>query len=329
MTMTHSRSHRLQRLQALTAISTEGVNALTPSVDQGTVGHTLHQLYKAQQAGYTAVKAVLPALETFLPLLVDRFAQGGRLIYLGAGTSGRLGVLDASEIPPTFGLAPHRVVGLIAGGPPALTSAVEGAEDNGPQGVADLQALPITPMDTVVGLSASGNAPYVVQGLTWAHQQGALTAGLTSNPNAALLNVVAHAFITPTGAEPITGSTRMNAGTAQKLVCNLITTGLLIRLGYTYGNTMVALTPSNHKLEQRAIQMVSALANVSFEQARETLCQTASCPSQWNVRAATLMAYQQISFAQACHQLESTQGRLTPWLDSSAEDFLAPNNPHL
>ena len=180
------RQQRLERLQAARTLPTEQVNPLTVSVDMLPLGESIAALYAAQQAGYAAVGSALPAIGNFLEALLPRFEAGGRLVYVGAGTSGRLGVLDASEIPPTFGLPADRVVGVIAGGEKALTTPVEGAEDNVDQAIQDMVALNLTPKDTVVGISASGNAPYVVAALHFAKQQGALTASVSSNADSKL-----------------------------------------------------------------------------------------------------------------------------------------------
>jgi N-acetylmuramic acid 6-phosphate etherase len=314
-TMSTLRQKRLARLQAAMALPTEQVNPMTVAVDTLPMGEAIAALYAAQQAGYAAVHSALPAISRFLEAMVPRFEAGGRLIYVGAGTSGRLGVLDASEIPPTFGLPAGRVLGLIAGGNQALTTSVEGAEDNTEQAIKDLAALNLTPNDTVVGISASGNAPYVVAALTFCKTKGALTASVSSNAGSKIEAVSDYAMITPTGAEPIAGSSRMNAGSAQKLVLNLISTGLMVALGRTYGNAMVALRPSNAKLEARAIRMVAALANVEEAEAREALQQTAITPEDWHVRAAILMLTRHVGFKEATEILIRPQGRLAPLLD--------------
>ena len=244
------------------------------------------------------------------------FEAGGRLIYVGAGTSGRLGVLDASESPPTFGLPANRVIGVIAGGETALTTSVEGAEDNAEQAIQDLEPLNLNRNDTVVGISASGNAPYVVAALRYAKQNGAFTASISSNAGSKIEAVSDHAMVTATGAEPIAGSSRMNAGTAQKLVLNLISTGLMVALGRTYGNVMVALRPSNQKLEARAIRMVAALTNVGETDAKQALQQTAPRSEDWHVRAAIVMLTHGVDVNEALDLLASSGGRLATLLDT-------------
>lgn len=313
--MSTLRQERLARLQAAMALPTEQVNPLTSAVDTMPMDEAIEALYAAQQAGYAAVQSALPVIGQLLEAMVTRFEAGGRLIYVGAGTSGRLGVLDASEIPPTFGLPAGRVLGVIAGGTTALSTSVEGAEDDAEQALKDMVALTITNNDTVVGVSASGNAPYVVAALTFSKAKGALTASLSSNKGSAMAAVSDYAIVTPTGAEPIAGSSRMNAGTAQKLVLNLISTGLMVAVGRTYGNAMVALRPSNTKLEARAIRMVAALANVEELEAKHALVETATSPEDWHVRAAIVMLTQHMELSDAIDLLATTQGRLAPLLD--------------
>ncbi|MDH4378951.1 MAG: N-acetylmuramic acid 6-phosphate etherase [Vampirovibrionales bacterium] len=314
--LSSERYHRLARLQAAMALPTEQINPLTAFVDVGSVGESVAQLYAAQQVGYTAVAKALPAISQLLEAMLPRFEAGGRLIYVGAGTSGRLGVLDASEISPTFGMPAGRVMGVIAGGEKALTTSVEGAEDDEEQAIENLTVLSLTPNDTVVGISASGNAPYVLAALRYAQQRGALTASVASNSGSKIEAVSDYPIVTPSGAEPIAGSSRMNAGTAQKLVLNLISTGLMVAMGRTYGNVMVALRPSNTKLETRAICMVSALANVEEPDAKNALQQTAPRPEDWHVRAAILMLTHHLGLTDAIELLATTQGRLAPLLDT-------------
>ncbi|MFE0254612.1 N-acetylmuramic acid 6-phosphate etherase [Streptomyces sp. NPDC059010] len=206
-----------------------------------------------------AVASRLPEISAAIDAIAERMARGGRLVYAGAGTAGRLGVLDASECPPTFNTEPDQVVGLIAGGPEAMVTSVEGAEDSGALARADLDALTLTPADTVVGISASGRTPYAIGAVEHARAQGALTVGLSCNPGSALAAAADHGIEIVVGPELLTGSTRLKAGTAQKLVLNMLSTITMIRLGKTYGNLMVDVRASNDKLRARS-RRIAALA---------------------------------------------------------------------
>ncbi|MEU3469897.1 N-acetylmuramic acid 6-phosphate etherase [Streptomyces sp. NPDC006687] len=204
-----------------------------------------------------AVAAQLEPIAAAVDAIAERMARGGRLIYAGAGTAGRLGVLDASECPPTFDTDPAQVVGLIAGGPGAMVTAVEGAEDSPELAAEDLTALALTREDTVVGVSASGRTPYAIGAVAFARTRGALTVGLSCNAGSALAAAAEHGIEVVTGPELLTGSTRLKAGTAQKLVLNLISTVTMIRLGKTYGNLMVDVRATNEKLRARSRRIVA------------------------------------------------------------------------
>lgn len=218
-----------------------------------------------------AVGLEAPAIAAAIARAADRFARGGRLIYVGAGTSGRLGVLDASECPPTFGTDPGQVVGLIAGGPPALTRAIEGAEDDAERGAADLAALDPTPVDLVVGIASSGRTPYVLGAVRWARARGIATVGIACNRPSLLGGAVDLEIAPEVGPEILAGSTRLKAGTATKMVLNMITTGAMVRLGKTLGNRMVDLRPTNEKLRIRARRMLRELAGLDDARAGDLL----------------------------------------------------------
>ncbi len=232
------------------------------------------RLMNQQDAGIAAAvgkqaQVIAEAVET----IADRFRRGGRLIYLGAGTSGRLGVLDASECPPTFSTPPEMVVGLIAGGRDALTRAIEGAEDHAEFGQRDLAEVNLTERDVVVGIATSGRTPYVIGGLKYARQVGAFTIGFSCNEQCDL-RPHADLMIAPiVGAEIISGSTRMKAGTATKMVLNMLTTGAMVRLGKTYGNRMVDLKATNQKLTLRSCRIVAELAGIDPAEAEALLSQ--------------------------------------------------------
>jgi N-acetylmuramic acid 6-phosphate etherase len=218
-----------------------------------------------------AVKAVLGDIENFIDALVIRMIQGGRLFYMGAGTSGRLGVVDASECPPTFGVEHGRVVGLIAGGESAIRKAVEGAEDDAEMGWRDLCEHGISTSDTVVGIAASGRTPYVIGAIEKAREAGLLTGCITCNPGSKLAEASEYAIEAVTGPEFVTGSTRLKAGTATKLILNMITTAAMIQLGHVKGNKMVDMQLSNAKLVERGTRMVVEATGLSQAEAKELL----------------------------------------------------------
>ncbi len=217
------------------------------------------------------VKELIPAIAKLVDEIVDRMLSGGRLFYIGAGTSGRLGIVDASECPPTFGVPHGLVIGLIAGGDSAIRKAVEFAEDKPEQGWSDLQAHNIHSNDTVIGIAASGTTPYVVGALQKCREQRILTACITCNPNAPVTKHADHPLVAVVGPEFVTGSTRMKAGTAQKLILNMISTSAMIRLGRVKGNKMVDMQLSNDKLVDRGTRMVKEALGLDYETAKKRL----------------------------------------------------------
>ncbi|MET3984843.1 N-acetylmuramic acid 6-phosphate etherase [Streptomyces sp. PvR034] len=253
----------------------------------------------------TAVAAQLPQIATAIDAIAERMARGGRLIYAGAGTAGRMGVLDASECPPTFNTDPSVVVGLIAGGPSAMVKAVEGAEDSTELAVADLTALDLTADDTVIGISASGRTPYAIGAVEFARTRGALSVGLSCNADSALGAAAEHPVEVVVGPELLTGSTRLKAGTAQKLVLNLISTIVMIRLGKTYGNLMVDLRASNEKLRARSRRIVALATGAPDEEIEAALSATAG-----EVKHAILVILGAVDAATAADLLESSHGHL-------------------
>lgn len=218
-----------------------------------------------------AIEKELPAIEQFIDACYERMKNGGRLFYIGAGTSGRLGIVDASECPPTFGVAHGVVVGIIAGGDTAIRKAVEFAEDDREQGWKDLLEYSINSNDTVVGIAASGSTPYVLGALTTAKTKGILTAGISCNPGSPLSELADYPITPEVGPEFVTGSTRMKSGTAQKLILNMISTSLMIKLGHVKGNKMVDMQLSNNKLIDRGVKMIMDSIPVSYEEAEELL----------------------------------------------------------
>lgn len=252
-----------------------------------------------------AIRLVLPAIVQAVDLAAESLKQGGRLIYLGAGTSGRLGVLDASECPPTFGVPHGRVIGLIAGGPGALLKAVEGAEDDIALGVRDLQDLKLTATDMVVGLAASGRTPYVIGALRYARQLGCPTAAISCNPDSPIAQEAQVAISPVVGPEALTGSTRMKSGTAQKLVLNMLSTGAMVKLGKVYQNLMVDVKATNVKLIDRACRIVVEATGASRAEAENALSQT-----EFEVKPAILMILKGVSAEQARQDLQQHNGYL-------------------
>lgn len=241
------------------------------ALEQMSAGEILRDINHEDHLVADAVERALPQIEAFVVQAEERMRRGGRMFYVGAGTSGRLGVLDASELPPTFGVEPGRVVGLIAGGDTALRNAVENAEDLTGQGWADLQGFQPTADDIVVGLAASGTTPYVIGAVTAARQAGLLTGAVTSNPHSPLAAAVDCPIETIVGPEFVTGSSRMKSGTAQKMVLNMVSTCLMIRLGRVKGNRMVNMQLTNAKLVDRGTRMVCEALGVSYDEGRELL----------------------------------------------------------
>ena len=228
-------------------------------------------LLETQLAAVAAAGAAKGDLARAIDACAERLSRGGRLIYLGAGTSGRLAVLDAAELKPTFDWPYERAVALMAGGAGALVKAVEGAEDSVTEAPEALAALELMADDVVIGVAASGRTPFVLAGVAFAREKGALTLAITNAPEAALADAVEIALVAETGAEIIAGSTRMKAGTAQKVLLNCLSTGVMIRLGYVYRGRMVEMRPTNVKLQARAVAMVAELTGESLEVAAEAL----------------------------------------------------------
>lgn len=261
---------RNPRSLALDLISTRGIIETINAEDSAVAG---------------AVAREIPAITEAVERIVAAFNAGGRLIYIGAGTSGRLGVLDASECPPTFSVPPGMVVGLIAGGNVALTTAVEGAEDDPALGAADLEAIALSRNDVVVGIAVSGRTPYVIGALEYARAKGAVTVALSCNPDSAIAAIADISIAPVVGPEVLTGSTRMKSGTAQKLVLNMLSTASMIRIGKVYENLMVDVTVSNGKLYARAVRIVMDAAGVAEDKAAALLEKTGN-----DVKLAILMA---------------------------------------
>jgi len=240
-------------------------------LEQMNVNQILTNINNEDKLVPLAVEKALPQIETLVKHIIIQLKKGGRLFYIGAGTSGRLGILDASECPPTFGVSQDLVVGLIAGGDVAIRKAVENAEDSTTQGWIDLQQYNITDKDVVVGIAASGTTPYVIHALQKCNENNIITGSISCNHQSPLSQTAQYPIETIVGPEFVTGSSRMKAGTAQKLVLNMITTATMIQLGKIKGNKMVDMQLSNHKLVNRAINMIVKELNVSQEEAQKLL----------------------------------------------------------
>jgi N-acetylmuramic acid 6-phosphate etherase len=245
--------------------------SLHSKLDKKSVGQLLVEMNEEDQKVALAVQKVIPKIEELVEKIVVRMNRGGRIFYIGAGTSGRLGVLDASEIPPTFGMPSHLVVGLIAGGERALRNSVENAEDDTEKAWQELQNYEVNTTDTVIGIAASGNTPYVEGALRNARANGILTASIACNPNSPIAREADIQIDVIVGPEFVTGSTRLKSGTAQKLVLNMISTAVMIRLGRVKGNKMVNMQLSNAKLIDRGTRMIMEELNMEYEQAQNIL----------------------------------------------------------
>lgn len=285
----------------LTKLVTESRNTASQNIDKLSTLEMLKVINSEDKKVAVAVEKTLPEITKLVDAVALAFSQGGRLIYCGAGTSGRLGILDASECPPTFGSDPSMVIGLIAGGKPAILQAVENAEDNSELGVTDLQALSFNHKDVLVGIAASGRTPYVIGAMQYASQQSATVACISCNPQS-IMSELADIAITPVvGSEVVTGSSRLKAGTAQKLVLNMITTGAMIKVGKVFGNLMVDVEATNAKLVQRQKDIVMQATECSLEDAEMALqacnfhCKTAIVMLLLNIDAKT--AIQKLSRA--------------------------------
>ena len=253
----------------------------------------------------SAVREELPRIAAAVDAITAKLEAGGRLIYIGAGTSGRLGVLDASECPPTFNVPPDMVRGIIAGGEKALSRATEASEDDADAGVRDLLAAGFGPRDALVGIAASGRTPYVLGAVQAARKMGALTAGISCTPDSELSRAVEFPMEPKPGPEILTGSTRLRAGTATKMVLNMISTGVMIKLGYVYGNLMVNVQPTNKKLEDRARRIIAQAAGVTEDRAAELLEKSGR-----SVRTAIVMEKKKVSRGEAEELLRRVHGKI-------------------
>jgi N-acetylmuramic acid 6-phosphate etherase len=289
----------------MNSMTTEGRNPRSENIDTMSAIEIVDLIQMEDASVADAVGLVREPIAAAVEAIADSFRKGGRLFYLGAGTSGRLGVLDASECPPTFNTQPEMVVGIIAGGSEALTRAIEGAEDDGPQAIVDLQQHQFASRDVLVGIATSGRTPYVIEGVRHAKSLGATTVGLVCNSDSALHPMVDIMIAPIVGPEVVTGSTRMKAGTATKMVLNRLTTGAMILLGKTYGNLMVDLRATNSKLKDRSVRIVSEVTGLNHASAADLLTEC-----QGEVKTAIVAWLGQVVPDEARTLLEESGGRL-------------------
>lgn len=277
---------------------TEQRNPASERIDAQSTRELLEIVNQEDQKVAPAVREQIPQIAAAVDAIVERFQRGGRLFYVGAGTSGRLGALDAAECPPTFGVSPDRVQALLAGGEAAMFRATEASEDRYEAGESDLRHRDFRPEDALVGISASGRTPYVLGGIAYARSLGALTIGLSCDPDSQLARQVNISIAPVVGPEVIAGSTRMKSGTAQKLVLNMLSTGVMVRMGYVLGNLMVDLQLKSEKLIERGRRIVAQVAGCSLERAAQALEESGN-----NVRIAIVMAKFNIDRASARQRL--------------------------
>jgi N-acetylmuramic acid 6-phosphate etherase len=287
------------------AKATERRNPRTRGIGVKSTIEILRAIHREDATVAAAVSAALPAIARAVDEIALALRQGGRLFYVGAGTSGRLAALDAAELPPTFGTPPRLVQAVIAGGRRALTHAVEGAEDNRAKGAKDLAACGLNSQDAVVGIAASGATPYVLGALGFAKRNGAMTIGLTSNPRTPITRIAQISIVTRTGPEVITGSTRMKAGTAQKLVLNMLSTATMIRLGRVYDNWMIGVALTNRKLQARGLRILMEASGASVSESTRALRLAGH-----NLAAALIMLKTGASAEEAKRLLRDTHGHV-------------------
>jgi len=306
-----------------TTRATEQRNPRTRGIDAKSTRGILRMIQREDASVAKAVSGALPAITRAVDAVVSQLQQGGRLFYVGAGTSGRLATLDAAELPPTFGTPPALVQAVIAGGRRALTHAVEGAEDNRAQGARDLAAHRLTAKDAAVGIAASGGTPYVLGALEFAKKTGAVTIGLTSNPRTPITKLAEISIVTPTGPEVITGSTRMKAGTAQKLVLNMLSTAVMIRLGCVYDNWMIRVALTNSKLQARGLRILMEASGKGVADSTRALRQ-----SGHDLAAALIMLETGASAQQAKRLLRDHQGHVHNTLNRAKSNASRAHKSH-
>ncbi len=300
----------MRPLDRLDVLPTEQPNPRTADLDRLDTLGVLERLNDEDQRVAAAVRAALPTLARAVDLAVDRWRSGGRIVLFGAGTSGRLATLDAAELPPTFGIAPDRYVARIAGGSSAVGRAVEGSEDDEAHGRA--AAADLTARDLAFGIAASGRTPWVMGALRAARERGAATVALANVPRPALAEHADITVVVDTGPEAVSGSTRLKAGTGQKMVLNAFSTALMVRLGKVHGNLMIDVQATNAKLRRRATRLVEQVAGVDRQTAEQALA-----GADWDVKCAIVAARLHVSPAEARARLEAADGYLRRVLESA------------
>ncbi|MGX7172835.1 N-acetylmuramic acid 6-phosphate etherase [Enterococcus ratti] len=291
-------------------LDTEQRNQNSLNIDRVSTKEMLRIINEEDKKVAEVVADKIDLISKAVDLAVKRYRQGGRLIYIGAGTSGRLGFLDAVELVPTYGVSPARTIGLIAGGSQALIKAVEGAEDSIELAVKDLRSVALTKQDVVIGLAASGRTPYVAGGLRYANDKGALTIAVSCSQNSQISQIAKIGIDVPVGAEVVTGSTRMKAGTAQKMTINMLSTGIMIQLGFVYQNLMINVQPTNHKLVDRGIRIIRDATGVSQQAAAKAMHQ---CGNE--VNTAIVMLAKGVSVDTARNLIAANDGALAKIID--------------
>jgi N-acetylmuramic acid 6-phosphate etherase len=292
-------------LNKIESLSTEGRNPNSMNLDQVSTLEMVKIMNNEDAKVAAGIATVLPQIATAIDRAAERFTAGGRIIYIGAGTSGRLGLLDGVELTPTYSVPSTRAFGIIAGGDEAVYKAIEGAEDSRELGLADIKAVELTPQDILIGLSASGRTPYVLAALEYAKKVGALTISVSANPNSEMATVADVGIDVAVGPEVITGSTRMKSGTAQKMVLNMISSGIMVKTGKVYQNLMINVQATNEKLVNRGIRIVSQATGVSFEEAEKVFYESGE-----RVNVAILMLELNVSSIEAKKLLKEKDGNI-------------------
>ncbi len=286
-------------------LTTESRNEATKDIDLLSTEEIVTLINNEDKKVALAIEKEIGHIAEAIDAIVVNFKKGGRLIYTGAGTSGRLGVMDASELLPTYGLAPERAFGVMAGGQGAMFKAVEGAEDSKELGIADMKAIDLGPLDSVVGVAASGRTPYTIATLEYANSLGCVTVAVTCNGESEMAKVAKYSIAPIVGPEVISGSTRMKAGTSQKMVLNMLSTGIMIKTGKVYGNYMVNVQPTNEKLVKRAINMISAINDLSWEKAQALFEESGQ-----SVALATIMHQAKVDLKKAKEAFVACDGQI-------------------
>lgn len=299
-------------MEDLGALATEASDPRYAELDLMSVAELAQTMNDADATVPAAVQRALPEIVPAIEATAARMARGGRLVYVGAGTPGRIGVVDASECPPTFSTPPELVFAIMAGGPGAIVNPVEGAEDDAEAGARAIDEAHIGPLDTVIGIASSGRTPYVVAAIQRARERGALTVGLSCNTGTVLSEAADHGIEVEVGPEVLSGSTRLKSGTAQKLVLNMFSTIVMVRNGKAYGNLMVDLKATNHKLRERAIRMVRSIADVDRDAAVDALD-----AAGYDVRIASIMLRRGEDLAAATARITAADGRLRTALEEN------------